>query len=73
MKIEYGAQVVDRNGEILGTVDHKVRDLKTGELRKFMVRRPMSRRNLFITPSDVLDASPSTITLKLSSREYENE
>jgi len=69
MRIQYGAEVLDCNGEVLGTVDHLVHDLKDGELRKFVVRRPMSRRNLFVTPADVLDASPTTVKLKLSHQE----
>ena len=34
MNPEYGAEVIDHNGQILGTVDHLIRNLNTGEIRK---------------------------------------
>ena len=36
MRIEYGAEVVDKNGNLLGTVTTVVRNSWTGEISKFM-------------------------------------
>ena len=69
MEIEYGAKVVDRNGKVLGTVDHLARNTWTGEISKFMVRRDVPGGDLFLSPQDVLEATKSTVKLNASSEE----
>ena len=65
MEIEYGAEVIDRNGKVLGTVDHLVRNTWTGEISKFMVRRKGPDRDLFFSIEDVVEAT--TARVKVSS------
>jgi len=69
MKVEFGAEVIDRNGQLLGTVDHLVRNLKTGELSKFVVRQKAPDKDLFVSPEDVLEATKATVKLKVSLQE----
>lgn len=69
MEIEYGAQVIDRNGTILGTVDYIMRNTWTGEVSKFMVRREPPEVALFLSPTDVVEATKSLIKLSASSEE----
>lgn len=69
MELEFKAEVVDRNGEVLGTVDHLVRDAWSGEIRKFMVRRKDMQEDLFLSPDDVAKATKTKITLNVTLEE----
>ena len=69
MEIEYGAEVIDRCGQVVGRVDHLVRNTWTGETTKFMVRRRAPDRDLFFSVEDVLEATKSKIKLNVSSNE----
>lgn len=69
MEIEYGAEVVDKNGKVLGAVDHLARNTWTGEISKFMVRRDEPGGDLFLSLQDVLEATKSRIKLNTSSEE----
>jgi sporulation protein YlmC with PRC-barrel domain len=69
MEIEYGAEVVDRDGKVLGTVDHLMRNTWTGEMSKFMIRRKAPDSDLLFSVEDVLEATVSKIRLKISSDE----
>ena len=62
MEVTFGAEVIDQNGKVLGTVDHLVRDTWTGEVRKFVVRRENGA--LFLVPDDVSDIMGGTLKLK---------
>jgi len=66
MEIEYGAEVIDKSGRVLGTVDHLVRNTWTGEISKFMIRRKAPDKDLFISVEDVLQATKSRIRLNIS-------
>jgi len=66
MAIEYGAKVIDANGEVLGTVDYLIRDTLTGEIRKFVVRRKAPEHDLFISPDGVQHSTGSEIRLNVS-------
>ena len=69
MMLEFGAEVIDSKGEVLGTIDHLARNLSTGEIRKFVVRRKGDEKDLFLTPDDVLEATEYRVKLKLSFEE----
>ena len=71
MEIQYGAEVVDKNGKLLGKVDHLVRNTWTGEISKFMVRRKAPDRDLLLSPQDVLELTQSRITLGIALHELE--
>jgi sporulation protein YlmC with PRC-barrel domain len=66
MEIEYGAEVIDRNGRVLGTVDHLMHNTWTGEISKFVVRRRAPDKDLFFSVEDVLQATKSKIRLDIS-------
>lgn len=69
MEIEYGAEVMDRDGKVLGTVDYVIRNTWTGEISKFMVRRESPDRGLFFSLQDVLEAANLRIKVSISSDE----
>lgn len=66
MEIEYGAEVIDKSGKVLGTVDHLIRNTWTGEITKFVVRRKAPDRDLFFSTEDVLEVTKSKIRLNIS-------
>jgi sporulation protein YlmC with PRC-barrel domain len=66
MEIEYGAEVVDRDGKVLGTVNHLMRNTWTGEMSKFMIRRKAPDSDLLFSVEDVLEATVSKIRLNIS-------
>ncbi len=69
MEIEYGAEVKDKNGKVLGTVNKVMRDSWTGEITKFQVSTELSGADFFISPEDVAEASPSEVKLKIAFEE----
>ncbi len=69
MELEFKAEVVDRNGTVLGTVDHLVRDTWSGEIRKFMVRRKDLPEDLFLSPDDVAKSTKTRVTLNATLKE----
>jgi sporulation protein YlmC with PRC-barrel domain len=66
MEIEFGTEVIDKNNEVLGTVDHLVRNTWTGEISKFIVRRKAPDSDLLFSPQDVLEVTNDTVKLNLS-------
>jgi len=72
MEIEYGAEVIDRDGKVLGTVDYVIRNSWTGEISKFMVRRESPNRDLLFSLQDVLEVAESKIKLGISLDELRN-
>jgi sporulation protein YlmC with PRC-barrel domain len=66
MEIEYGAEVIDRNGKALGTVDYLIRNSWTGEISKFMVRRKPPNKDLFFSLQDVLEVAEPKIRVTIS-------
>ena len=66
MEIEYGAEVMDRDDKVLGTVAHVIRNSWTGEISKFVVLRKAPDRDLFFSPEDVLEVTNTGIRLNIS-------
>jgi len=66
MEIEYGSEVIDRNGKVLGTVDYVIRNTWTGEVSKFMVRRKPPNKDLFFSLQDILEVAKSKIRVSIS-------
>lgn len=69
MEIEYGAEVIDRNGKALGTVDYVIRNSWTGEINKFRIRREPPESELLLSPEEVLEAAGAKIKVDISSEE----
>jgi sporulation protein YlmC with PRC-barrel domain len=69
MEIEYGAEVRDKNGKALGTVNKVIRDSWTGEISKFQVSTDLSELDLFISPENVAEATPSEVKLTVAFEE----
>ena len=66
MQIDYGAEVKDKNGKKLGTVNKVIRDSWTGEVSKFQVSNEQSDIDLFISPEDVAEATVNEVKLKIA-------
>ena len=66
MEIEYGAEVMDKNGKLLGKIDYIVRDTYSGEIKQFKVSTEMVEADLFYSPEDVLESSATQVKLKTS-------
>jgi len=66
MEIKPGVQVIDKNGKVVGCVNHLARDGWSGELKKVIVNRPPPDNDLFLTPEDVLEATDNMIKLKFA-------
>ena len=74
MEIKCGAEVIDRNGKVLGMVDYVIRNSWTGEISKFMVSREALSKYLPFSPQDVLEATESKVKVGISLAELnENE
>ena len=66
LEVKYGAEVVDKNGKMLGTVDYPVRDTLTGEIRSFKVNMPNTDTDLIFSTEDLLEVTPTRVKLKAS-------
>jgi sporulation protein YlmC with PRC-barrel domain len=66
MEIEYGANVFDKNGATLGTVNYIMRNTWTGEISKFMVKNQQNGKNIFFKPDEVIEATKSEIKVSSS-------
>lgn len=66
MEIKAGVQVIDKNGKVVGSVNHLARDGWSGEVKKFIVNRKPPDKDLFFTPEDVLEATDASIELKIA-------
>lgn len=66
LEVKYGAEVIDKDGKVLGTVDYPVRDTLTGEVRSFKVNIPRTTTALFFSTDDLLEVTPTRVKLKLS-------
>ena len=66
MEIEFGAEVIDKYGKTLGTVNHLMRNTWTGEISKFIVRRKAPDSDLLFSPQDVLEVTNDAVKLSLS-------
>lgn len=66
MKIIPGTTVVDKEDNVLGTVDHTMRNTLTGEITKFIVNRKAPERDLFFTPDDIQKIEDDKIILNSS-------
>jgi hypothetical protein len=67
MDIEYGAEVIDQEGNALGTVDYAIRNSWTGEISKFRVRRDPSGGEFMLSPEEILESAETRIKVDVSS------
>ena len=66
MEIDYGAEVRDKNGKVLGTVNKVIRDSWTGEISKFQVTTELTDVDLFVSPKNVAEATANEVKLKIA-------
>ena len=70
IEIEYGAEVRDKTSKVVGTVNRVLRNTWTGEISKFTVITELTDTELFYSPEDVFEATPSEIKLKIAFDEH---
>ena len=73
MRLKYGITVADKNGKVIGNIDHIVMDSWSGEQRKFVVRREAPLNNIFFSPENVAGATGEKVTLNLALEELEQK
>ena len=66
MEIVYGAEVIDKNGKSVGTIDALVRNSYTGEITKFKVKTQLIDTDLFFSTEDVIEATAKRVNLKVT-------
>jgi len=66
LEVKYGAEVVNKDGKVLGTVDYPIRDMLTGEIKSFKVKTPQTDTDLFFSTEDLIEITPTRIKLKIS-------
>jgi sporulation protein YlmC with PRC-barrel domain len=66
MDIEYGTEVIDREGNALGTIDRVIRDSWTGEIRKFSVNQDAPGNELMFSPEEILVQDENKIKIDVS-------
>jgi len=66
MEIEYGAEVVDKNGKLLGTIDHLMHNTWTGKISKFLVRSKTLNKDVVISTQDLLEVTKTKVRLNIS-------
>ena len=71
MEPKIGAEVIDRNGTSLGTVDYIVRDTWNGEIRKLIVYRKPPQKDLNFTPQETSEITENTIRLNITINELD--
>lgn len=66
VEIKYGALVIDKNGNVIGSVGFLMRNAWSGETTKFLVLRNAEESDLFLTPDDVLEATDTEVRLGIA-------
>jgi len=69
MSIEYGAEVIDKNGKSLGTVDYVIRNAWTGEISKFRIHVNSTKSEIMLSPEEIIETDDEKIQVALSSEE----
>lgn len=67
MDIEYGAEVIDREGKTLGTVDYVIRNSWTGEISKFRISSNSLGSEFFFSPEEILELVEDSIKVNFYS------
>lgn len=65
MAVQFGADVYDKDGILLGTVDHIRKNLLTGEPSLYVVRR-RGESDLMLSPDDIADSTGERVQLKVT-------
>ena len=69
MKIAYGVNVEDKNGNFIGQVNHVIRDSWTGNIKKFGVWSESFDKDWLVSPENIQDMKEDKITLSIAVEE----
>ncbi|MBN2240882.1 MAG: hypothetical protein JW712_14015 [Dehalococcoidales bacterium] len=61
-----GAEVIDSNGNILGTIDYIVRDSWSGDIRKYIIYKKPPEKDLSFTPENIIENSETSVKVNIS-------
>ena len=70
-EIEFGTPVVDKNDRPVGTIDHIINDMWSGDVRKYVVRLEDEISAAYFSPEHIAQATPEKVKLSLSLEEME--
>jgi sporulation protein YlmC with PRC-barrel domain len=73
MGVEYGAEVFDKNEELIGKVDYIVNDAWTGEPSDFKVSSEKAKIDLLISTKNIIEATPNRVKLGVTLEELESK
>jgi len=68
MDAELGSVVVDKEGELLGTVDYVIRNSWTGEISKYIIYRKSPEVDISFAPEDILEIKDSETKVNLTGK-----
>ena len=63
---QMGAEVQDKNGKSVGSIDFIVRDMWSGDVRKFIIYKKPPEADLAFTPDDTAEVTQKTVTLNIA-------
>ena len=65
LSIQFGARVLDKNNQFIGTIDYPVSDPLTGDVKKFKVKTESGEGPLLLSVEDVDKVAPNEVRLKV--------
>lgn len=72
MKPEFGATVIDNEGNTLGQINYIINDTWTGELKSILIRKEHPRKDIVIPATDIAQVGEGKVYLKSSLADIEN-
>ncbi len=64
--VQFGATVLDKNDQVIGTVDYPVSNSLTGKVEKFKVNTGSAKDALFFSVEEVDTVTPDRVKLKIA-------
>ncbi len=69
MKIAYGVNVEDKNGNYIGQVNHVIRDSWTGNIKKFGIWNESFGKDWLVSPDNIQKMTEEKIILSIATDE----
>ena len=66
MKIAYGVNVEDKNGNYIGQVNHVIRDSWTGNIKKFGIWNENFGKDWLVSPDNIQKMTKEKIILSIA-------
>lgn len=73
MGVEYGAEVFNKNEELIGKVDYIANDAWTGEPSDFKASSEKAKSDLLISTKNIIEATPNRVKLGVTLEELKSK